>query len=218
MPDLSFAIDGVEAVQSTASPLVALKLRISNGNSTETIHTGVLRCQAQIETARRRYSTAEQDRLSDLFGAPERWAQTLRPLLWANTHVIVPSFTADTLVEVQLPCSFDFNIASTKYFAGLEDGDIAVTLLFSGTIFYKTSGAPLQIAQVPWDKEAGCRVPVRLWREIIDACYPNSAWISLRRDVFDRLYEYKIRRGIPTWEDTFEHLLAEYENRLSKSA
>ena len=30
--------------------------------------------------------------------------------------------------------------------------------------------------------------------------YPNTAWLCLRKDVFDRLYRYKSRRGLPTWE------------------
>ncbi len=33
----------------------------------------------------------------------------------------------------------------------------------------------------------------------------------MRRDVFDRLYEYKARQGIPTWEAALESLLAERE-------
>ena len=28
------------------------------------------------------------------------------------------------------------------------------------------------------------------------------------RDVFQRLYEYKMREGIPTWEEALERLLA----------
>jgi hypothetical protein len=31
--------------------------------------------------------------------------------------------------------------------------------------------------------------------------------MSIRKDVFDRLYFYKIRRSIPSWEQAFESLL-----------
>jgi hypothetical protein len=41
----------------------------------------------------------------------------------------------------------------------------------------------------------------------MDAYYPNLACLHLRRDVFDRLYRYKIERGIPTWEAALEGLL-----------
>jgi Family of unknown function (DUF6084) len=40
--------------------------------------------------------------------------------------------------------------------------------------------------------------------------YPNSAWLSLRRDVFDRLAAYKSRLGMLTWEQAIEHLLAHH--------
>ena len=41
----------------------------------------------------------------------------------------------------------------------------------------------------------------------MDHYYPNTAWLCLRRDVFDRLYRYKMQRGIPTWEQALECLL-----------
>jgi hypothetical protein len=41
----------------------------------------------------------------------------------------------------------------------------------------------------------------------MDAYYPNEAWLHLRRDVFDRLYRYKVSRGIPTWEQAIEGVL-----------
>ena len=38
--------------------------------------------------------------------------------------------------------------------------------------------------------------------------YPNRAWLSLDKEAFDRLYEYKARHSIPTWEQAIHHLLA----------
>ena len=43
-----------------------------------------LRCQIRIEPARRRYSPAEAERLSDLFGETQRWADTLKPVQFTN--------------------------------------------------------------------------------------------------------------------------------------
>jgi len=42
----------------------------------------------------------------------------------------------------------------------------------------------------------------------MDQHYPNSAWIPLERGVFDRLYEYRRRVGVSSWEQTIERLLA----------
>ncbi len=207
MPDLSFQVEGAESVPFTAAPLLAIKLRITNADAKEEIHTVALRCQIQIEATRRRYGAQEQERLLDLFGEPERWAQTLKAMLWTHTSMVVTPFVGSTVVDLPIPCTFDFNVAAAKYFAGLEDGEVPLNLLFSGTIFYEAGEAGLQVAQIPWDREAKYRLPVRVWKEMMESYYPNSAWLCLRRDVFDRLHQYKMRAGIPTWEQTLESIL-----------
>jgi hypothetical protein len=50
-------------------------------------------------------------------------------------------------------------------------------------------------------------MPVKIWREMMDAYYPNTAWLCLRRDIFERVYEYKVQHGIPSWEQALESLL-----------
>lgn len=207
MPDVSFQIEGAEAVPFASSPLLSFKLRLANAVSEEPVHTVALRCQIQIEAARRRYGATEQERLLDLFGEPERWGQTLRTMLWTHTSIVVPPFTGHTVVDLPVPCTFDFNVAAAKYFAGLEDGEVPLNLLFSGTVFYEDGVAGLQVAQIPWDREAKYKLPVPVWKEMIDRYYPNSAWLCLRRDVFDRFYQYKMRCGLPTWEQALESLL-----------
>jgi len=206
MPDLQFQIEGAEAVPHAALPLIALKLRIRNRE--EPIHTLTLRCQVQIEPAKRRYVPQEQRKLLDLFGTPERWSRTVKPLLWMNTTVAVPAFDGSVVVDLHLPCTFDFNVAATKYFHALDTGDIPLCVMFSGSVFYQGVEGALQVAQVPWDREANFRLPVTVWKEMMEMRFPNIAWLCLRRDAFDRLYEYKVRHGIPTWEQTIDRVLA----------
>ncbi len=207
MPDLSFQIENAEAATFTAAPQLAFKLRITNAAATETIHTVALRCQIQIEVTRRRYSAKDQESLLDLFGEPDRWSQTLRSLLWTHTSVVVPAFQGSTVADVPVPCTFDFNVAATKYFHGLTDGNVPLCFLFSGTVFYAQADGALQVAPIPWTKEARFKLPVNVWREMMDSFYPNSAWLCLRRNVFQRLYQYKVNRGIPTWEQALESVL-----------
>jgi hypothetical protein len=215
MPELHFQIEGAEAVPHAATPLIALKLRITNFPATETIHAITLRCQVQIEPAKRRYVPNEQDKLLDLFGTPERWARTVKPLLWMNTSVAVPRFTGELLVDLELPCTFDFNVAATKYFHALNSGDIPVAVMFSGTLFYEGSNGALQISQVPWDRECIYRLPVSVWKDMMEMHHPNSAWLCLRRDTFEQLYNYKVRHGLPTWEQAISKALAS-ENASAK--
>jgi Family of unknown function (DUF6084) len=205
MPDLKFQVEGAEPVANAASPTLAFKVRITNQTG-EPVHSVALRVQVQIEPVRRRYTPAEQERLQELFGEPERWSNTLRPLLWANLNINVPAFTGSTVVDVLVPCTFDFNIAVTKYIYGLENGDLPTTLLFSGTVFH-AGAMGLQIAQIPWDREAGYRLPVSAWKQMMDVYFPNTAWLCLRREVFEQLYEFKSRHGLPTWEQAVEKML-----------
>jgi hypothetical protein len=208
VPNLHFQIEGAESVPHSAAPLLALKLRITNTPTDQTIHTLSLRCQVQIEPTRRRYSNTEQEMLRDLFGEPERWNRTVRSILWMNTSVAIPGFTGTILIDLQLPCSFDFTVASTKYFHALEAAEIPLCVLFSGTVFYRGEDKALQVAQIPWDRECNYRLPVDVWKHTIDQHYPNSAWLRLERDAFNRLYDYKVRNGIPTWEQVVDKLVA----------
>ncbi len=211
MPDLDFQIESAEVTPYAAAPQVALKLRITNSDPEETIHTVALRSQIQIEVTRRHYTSDEQEKLRDLFGEPDRWGQTLRSLLWTHAPVVVPSFAGETVVDLPIPCTFDFNVAATKYFYGLQDGVIPLCLMFSGTVFYAKGGGGLQVAPISWNKEARFKLPVQIWRHVIEAFYPNTAWLCLRRDAFERLYQYKVRKGIPTWEQAIEELLLAQE-------
>jgi hypothetical protein len=217
MPDLTISVERAEVIPFAASPALAFKLRVRNADPAELIHTVVLRCQIQIEVTRRRYSAPEQERLKDLFGEPERWGQTLRNLLWANTNAVIPQFRGVTTVDLQVPCTFDFTVATTKYFHGLADGDIPVCLMFSGTVFHADSTGSLQVAPISWNAETRFRLPVNVWKDMMETYYPNSVWLCLRRDVFAELYRFKVERGIATWEQAFETMLASLKEETVRS-
>lgn len=209
MPDLRIWVEGAEVVPFAASPVLALKLRVANSTQAEPIHTVVLRAQIQIEVTRRQYTPEDKARLRDLFGEAERWGQTLRNLHWMNVEVIVPAFTGSTTVDLQIPCTFDFNIAATKYFHGIGEGDIPLLLMFSGSVFYQDASGALRVAPISWEKETKFRLPLKIWKDMMEAYYPNTAWLCIRRDVFEELHRFKIEHGIPTWEQTFETMLGD---------
>ena len=207
MPDLSFEVVGAEAPAYAAVPMIIFKLRINNAIEEERIHTVTLRCQIQINVTRRRYSPEAQARLLEVFGEPKRWGETLRPLLWTHTSAVVPAFSGSVTIDLPVPCTYDFEVVGTKYFNAVGDGEIPLTFLFSGTIFYEGTGGNLQVGQISWSKEAIFRLPVVLWQEMMERYYPNSAWIRLHKDVFDRLYQYKATHGLPTWDEVLVQLL-----------
>src|SRR6266699_3831000 len=207
MPDLDFEVVGAEAPPFAAVPTLIFKLRIANAIEQEHIHNVILRCQLQLAVTRRRYSPAAQARLLEVFGEPKRWGETLRNFLWTHASTVITAFSGSTIVDLPVQCTYDFEVASTKYFNALDEGDIPLIFLFSGTIFYEGEAGNLQVGQISWSKEASYRLPIALWQEMIEHYYPNSAWVRLRKDVFDQLYQYKATHGLPTWEKVVVHLL-----------
>ncbi|HEY8312571.1 MAG TPA: DUF6084 family protein [Candidatus Baltobacteraceae bacterium] len=212
MSELSFEIVGARAERYAASPTIALRLRVREGSGSE-VSCLALRVQVQIEPRRRHYGKPEEERLVELFGEPARWGETLRTVVWTHVSIVLPTFTGETEIDLLLPCSYDFDVSANKYLQALEDGEIPVTLLFSGTIFQRAP-AGFSAEMVPWEKEATYRIPVQAFREAIDAHFPNAAWIRVRRDTFDELYRYKTGAMLPGWDDAIASLLDRAKEQL----
>ncbi|MEY2568479.1 MAG: hypothetical protein QOE35_3008 [Actinomycetota bacterium] len=203
--DLRFECVDAGPERFAAVPTLLFRLRITDTGDRH-VHAMALRCQIRIEPQRRPYTEEEAERLLDLFGELTRWGETLKPLQFANVSVMVPGFSGSTEVDVHVPCTYDFEVSAAKYFHSLDDGEVPLLLLFSGTAFFKAD-AGFTIEQVPWHKEANHRLPVRVWRELMDLYFPNSAWIRLRKDTLDALQRYKSARAIPSWDEALDLLL-----------
>ncbi|SES48386.1 hypothetical protein SAMN04487983_106822 [Streptomyces sp. yr375] len=204
MTAFSFACTGVRADQYAAGPTLVFRLRVTASGDTP-VHALALRCQIRIEPARRGYGSAEADGLADLFGERSRWGSTLQPVQFAQVSVMVPSFTGETETDVVVPCTYDMDIAATRYLTALTDGEVPLLLLFSGTAF--TGAGGFQVEPVPWDREAAFRMPVATWREMVEQHFPGCGWLRLPRDAMDALLAYRSRHALPSWEATVQALL-----------
>jgi hypothetical protein len=207
MVDLAFAVEGIEVERYAAAPALLFKLRVAASPRDVAIQNVMLQCQLRIDASRRRYSQGEHAPLIELFGETHRWSETLHSMLWTHASAQISAFKGERIADLPVPCSFDFNIAATKYFYGLDGGEVPLTLLFSGTVFYRDEDGLLQMEQIPWSKETACRLPVSLWREMMDVYYPASAWLRIDRTAFDALQRYRRRRGFTSWEQALAALL-----------
>jgi hypothetical protein len=205
MPVLDFRVEDAGALERAAVPTLRFALRIEAGGAR--IQSILLHTQVQIAARRRRYDEEAEKRLFDLFGEPERWGSTLRTLPWTRHTQVVPGFTGSVLVDVPIPCTYDFDVVAARYFHALRDGGVPLELLFSGTVFYSGQGGMLQAGQIAWDREAEYRLPVAVWRETMERYFPGTTWLRLRTDAFDRLQAYRSRAGLPSWEAAIESLL-----------
>ena len=204
MSSFDFACTGVRADPYAAGPTLVFRLRITAPGD-QPVHAMALRCQIRIEPALRRYGDNEADALGDLFGDRSRWGRTLNPLQFAHVSLVCPGFTGETEVDVPVPCTYDMEIAATRYLTALTDGEVPLLMLFSGTAFTGTGG--FQVEPVPWDREAAFRMPVTAWREMVEQHFPGCGWIRLPRDTMDALLAYRSRHALPSWEATVAALL-----------
>jgi hypothetical protein len=205
--NLSFEVVDARAEPHAAVPTIMFRLRVEEADGFS-IHALALRCQIRIEPQKRRYSVDEEERLYELFGETPQWGDSLRPFLWTHVSTTIGKFDGVTEFDLPVECTYDFDIAGAKYLHGLTDGDIPLVLLFSGTVYTKGetgfSAEPLS-----WSLESSYKMPVSVWRGMMDLYFPNSAWIRVQRDTLDDLQKYRAHRGLPTWDQAFESLLKE---------
>jgi uncharacterized protein DUF6084 len=204
--DFAITCIDVRGDHYAAAPTMVFRLRVSESTGVR-VHAIALRCQIRIEPARRRYASGEAERLLELFGETPQWGESLKPMQFASVGVVVASFTGATEVDVPVHCTYDFEVGAAKYLHALSDGEVPMLLLFSGTAFRRTDDGRFEVEQVPWSLESRYRVPVAVWRGLMDRFFPAAGWIRVHRDTLDALQRFKARRALPTWEDAFAALL-----------
>jgi hypothetical protein len=206
MTDLAFTVVDVAPEPYAVSPILTVRLRIEDA-SEEKIHAMALRAQVRIEPQLRRHSQAEAEALADMFGPRERWTDTLRSFLWMQSSTLVQGFTGSTEVDLPLSCTYDFEVSASRYLHALEDGNVPLILMFSGTVFTR-GAAGFGVEQIPWDKEVHHEMPVRVWRDLIAQQFPSTGWLRLDHDVLAALATYKAAHGLTTSDEALTHLLA----------
>ncbi|MGP3953321.1 DUF6084 family protein [Streptomyces sp. 7N604] len=206
IPDLAFAITGVEPERYAAVPTLRFRLEITRAGGgpvdSVSLTTAIL-----IDAARRRYGPEARRALTELFGEPQRWGSTMRPLHWARTTVVVPPFDRGTAVDITVPCPYDIELGVTKYLRAVRDGDVPLNFLFGGTVFFRAAEGPLRTAQISWTKDTAYGLPADLWHELIDRYFGGSPWLRLSRETYDRLDAFRAREVLGGWDDTIRGLL-----------
>jgi hypothetical protein len=205
-PVPEFAVTGVSHVERAAAPTLRFELEARESTG-RTIYTVALTAMVEIEPSKRRYDDAERERLLELFGEPERWASTTSSLRWAQTEVLVPSFTGSTTFGLELACTYDHEVGATKYFNGLSGGKAPLRFHFNGTVIWQGEDGRAQLTQVPWDCSARYEMPVSTWRNMIASTYPYRGWIPLDKATIERLERVKTSRALPTFDATVGELI-----------
>jgi hypothetical protein len=212
-----FVIECLDVVPERygAGPTLLFRLRI-NELTGQRIHAIAMRCQMRFEPARRPYTDDEAALLLDVFGERSRWSDTLKPMQFAHAAIMVPSFDGSVDVEVPVPASYDLEVATGKYLHALTGEPVPMVMMFSGTVFGK-SDSGFWVEQVPWHLETRYGLPVTVWRDLMDAYFPQSGWLRLHRETLDSLLRFKAARGLATWDDVMRELVSEVGGMSERS-
>ena len=206
MPNLAFHITAAQAAKATVTPTLRFQLQVTNVPVDELIQAIHLSVQIQIQSPQRGYSEREREQLVEVFGPPEAWGQTLRNRLWTQCHATVGPFRGRTEETLAVVCTPDLNGPAARYFHALEEGEVPLLFLFSGSIFYQAAGQ-LQVSPVSWNADCAYRLPANTWHALMRQHYADTSWLALRRDLFERLYAHKRKHSFLTWEETLDQLL-----------
>ena len=203
IPEPEFAIVSATHVPFSAAPTMMFGATVTEADGRE-IQSMSLSVQVMIDPARRGYDAETRERLAELFGPPATWTPSTQGLSWAKVAAAVPRFAGLASFAIELPCTYDLEVAATKYFYALRDGVVPLSFHFSGTIFYHALDGRLQMTPVPWSSSAQFGMPVDAWREMIAEHYPGGGWIRLGAETLERVNARRAERGL-----TFDHLIGE---------
>ena len=203
-----FEVLGVEPVANAATPTLRFALHVTEPLGREVLAIA-LSAQVHIDPARRVYDDETKARLVDLFGTPERWGATTHSLHWARVDTLVQGFTGATSFDLEVPCTYDLEVAASKYFYSLPDGQAPLSFHFNGMILYRGEHDRLQVAQVPWSCTASWSMPVAAWKRAVADQYPGGGWVRLSAETLDALTALKTAGGFHSYDALVADLLGQ---------
>jgi Family of unknown function (DUF6084) len=210
-PAPEFAVTHAAHLAYAATPTMVFSATASDETGSE-IQSIALSVQVMIDPAKRGYDAETRARLAELFGPPASWAPSTQGLAWARVGTVVPAFKGSNVFALELPCTYDLEVAAAKYFYALADGEVPLSFHFNGTVFYHGPDGRLQVAPVPWSSSAQFRMPVEAWKSMIAEHYPGGGWIRLGDETLTALNERRATRGLPSFEACIGELLSDAGN------
>ncbi|MGF6885471.1 hypothetical protein ABIA39_003987 [Nocardia sp. GAS34] len=206
---VTFAVLEIRPEPYAVTPMLSARVGIA-AVTDEPVHAIALRAQVRIEPRRRAYSDEEGAGLLDLFGPRERWHDTQRTFLWMHCATMVPGFDGGAEIDLPMPCTYDLEVAGSKYMHALRTGTAPLVFLFSGTVFSRGAGG-FTVQQVPWDRNDPFDMPVAVWQDLMAAHFPNTGWLRLSRETLEQLTAFKALHGLLGYDETVAALLAAHQ-------
>jgi hypothetical protein len=205
-PEPGFTITAAAHVPFAATPTMVFSATATDPSGHE-IQSIALSVQVMIDPAKRGYDPQTRERLAELFGPPASWAPSTSGLPWARVAATVPGFAGSSRFSIEVPCTYDLEVAAAKYFYAVLDGDIPLSFHFNGNVFFHNAGGHLQVIPVSWSCSASYRMPIMTWRAMMAEHYPGGGWIRIADDTLAALNDRRSRRGLPSFDACIAELL-----------
>ncbi|MDP2711902.1 MAG: DUF6084 family protein [Solirubrobacteraceae bacterium] len=205
-PEVTFEVLGAAHEPFAAQPTLRFELSAFEPKD-RPIYAISLTAQINFDPARREYDADTRAELFDLFGAPERWPSTTRSFLWCHATTMVHSFTGATTFGLEVPCTADLEVVASRYVSALPDGEVPLTMHFTGRILYEGAQRQVQVVHLPWSTSAQYRMPVGVWRNMMKHHHGNSGFVLLHDDTLQALTDRKRERGLHSYDATVLELL-----------
>lgn len=205
-PEPEFAVTGAAHIAFAATPTMLFSATASDPSGHE-IQSIALTVQVMVDPAKRGYDPDTRERLTELFGPPSSWAPSTSGLAWARVSAAVPGFAGSTRFAIEVPCTYDLEVAAAKYFYAVQDGEVPLSFHFNGNVFYYGSGGHLQVLPVSWSSSAQYKLPVTTWRAMIAEHYPGGGWIRIDETTLAALNHRRAARGLPSFDACINELL-----------
>lgn len=204
-PELSIEVEGVAPVAQAALPTLEFRTRVRTGGR-DPVQSVSLDTQIRIATDRRDYGEQDRQRLADLIGGPAGVPQPRPSLLWARASTWVPPFVGEVKVDIPVICTYDFEVVAARFLHSLTGGDVPLDFRFSGEVLYHLDGH-LHAGRLHPETQARFRMPVRVWRDLMEHYFAGTAWLRVDREVFEALSDYRSQRTHTSWTETVRSLL-----------
>jgi hypothetical protein len=206
VPAPEFAVTGARHVPFAATPTMRFDAAVTEPEGIE-VQSIALTAQVMIDPARRGYDPETRERLAELFGPPASWTPSTSGLAWARVATSVPGFRGATTFAIEVPCTYDLEVAAAKYFYAIHDGRVPLSFHFNGNVFYRDEGGRLMVVPVSWTSTAQYSMPVETWRAMIAEHYPGGGWIRVDEPTLAALNDRRAARGLGSFDACLRELL-----------
>jgi hypothetical protein len=206
LPQPEFEVTSAGHMAFSATPTMLFSATVSDRSERE-VQSIALSAQVMIDPARRGYDLDTRGRLAELFGPPASWTPSTQALSWARVSAVVPAFVGSAMFALEVPCTYDLEVAAAKYFYALQDGVAPLSFHFNGTVFYRGDDGHLQMTPVPWTASAQFQLPFAAWKAMIAEHYPGGGWIRLSNETLEALNARRATRGLPSFDACVSELL-----------